>query len=75
MVDFEQVNVFLVLALTVDTLLKLKNGSEQYLSLQYLKLTILKVNDGNTKTIGEICSKLTIKTPEQHNNGFLFKIS
>ena len=40
MVDFEQVNVFLVLVLTVDTLLKVKNGSEQY-----LKFTIYKVND------------------------------
>ena len=40
MVDFEQVNVILVLALTVDSLFKVKNGSEQY-----LKFTIFKVNN------------------------------
>ena len=26
---------------------------------------LLKVNNRNTRTISEICSKLTIKTPEQ----------
>ena len=29
---------------------------------------LLKVNNGNTRTICEICSKLTIKTPEQRQS-------
>ena len=29
-------------------------------------LYLLKVNSGNTRTISEICSELTIKTQERH---------
>ena len=29
---------------------------------------LLKVNNRNTRTISEICSKLTIKTPEQYSH-------
>ena len=29
-------------------------------------INFLKVNDRNTRTMCEICSKLTIKTPERH---------
>ena len=28
-------------------------------------LDLLKVNDGNTRKMCEICAKLTVKTPEQ----------
>ena len=32
---------------------------------------LFEVNNGNNKTTGEICSKLTIKTPEQRRKIFL----
>ena len=34
-----------------------------------IKFNLLKVNSWNPRTISEICSKLTIKTPERRNCG------
>ena len=38
------------------------NGKRSYPANIYL----LKANNRNTTEMGEICSKLTMKTPEQH---------
>ena len=35
---------------------------------------LLEVNNRNTRTRSEICSKLTIKTPEQRHNGVVVSL-
>ena len=35
---------------------------------------MFKINNSTTRTVCEICSKLTIKTPEQVNAGWIYYI-
>ena len=43
----------------------MKFESEQNLAVNPIGIYLLKVNNSNTRTSCEICSKLTIKTPER----------
>ena len=40
-----------------------------YISLYPAGIYLVKVNNRNTRTRREKCSKLAIKTPEQHRSG------
>ena len=65
-------NIFDALDLCVITLTCLCNKESQLsVTLNLLSQHLLvQSNNGNTRTASDICSKLTMKTPERHQHPF-----